>query len=54
MSFTSLSRSLPRTRRISVGKVNVVVVGVLEEDGLERILLICFTIVAEKSIICFV
>ena len=42
MSFTSLSRSLPRTRRISVGKVNVVVVGILEEDGLERMSLSCY------------
>ena len=40
MSFTSLSRSLPRTRRISVGKFNCCGLGALEEDGLKRILLI--------------
>ena len=51
MSFTSLSRSLPRTRRISVGKFNFCGLKAvdLEEDELERILL---ELLAEE-LICF-
>jgi len=39
MRFTTLSRSLPRTRMISVGQGLTFGVWTLEEDGFERILL---------------
>jgi hypothetical protein len=51
MRFTTLSRSLLRTRRISVGQdLTFVVLEALEKNGLERILL---ELLAEE-LICFV